>query len=200
MQSCSSKSSIVKSDRFSKGQCPENDIERDQMKEIPYLDVCSSSTRPDIAFVVDVLDKYLSDPSQSHWKAANKVLRHLQGTKDLMFKNRRIDALKVVGFSDSDYASCVDDKKSTSCYIFMMAERDVLWKSVKKTFITSSTMDAEYVACYEATCHTIWLRNFILALEVVHSIFRLLQLFYDNSIAASFSRNTRALLALSTLM
>ena len=84
-----------------------------------YAQVC---TRPDIAFVVSMLGKYLTDPGQSHWKAAKKVVRYLQGTKDLMSTYRRTDALEVVGFSDSDYASWMDDKKSTSGYIFMMAE------------------------------------------------------------------------------
>ena len=59
------------------------------------------------------------------------------------------DILEVVGFSDSDYAGCVDDKKCTSGYIFMMVEGVVSWKSVKQTLTTSSTMEAEYVACYE---------------------------------------------------
>ena len=63
----------------------------------------------------------------------------------------------MVGFSDSDYAGCVDDKKSTSGYIFMMVKGVVSWKSVKQAFTTSSTMEAMYVACYEATCHAIWL-------------------------------------------
>ena len=45
-------------------------------------------TRPDIAFVVGVLCRYLSDPSQSHWKATKKVLRYLKGTKDLMLTYR----------------------------------------------------------------------------------------------------------------
>ena len=83
---------------------------------------------------------------------AKKVLRYLQGTKDLMLTYRRTDTLDVDGFSDSDYASCLDDKKSTSTYIFMMVERDVSWKSVKRTLIASSTMEEKYVACYEATC------------------------------------------------
>ena len=61
----------------------------------------------------------------------------------------------MVGFSDSDYAGCVDDKKSTSGYNFMMAKGDVMWKSVKQTLTTSSTMEVEYVVCYEATCHAI---------------------------------------------
>ena len=47
------------------------------------------------------------------------------------------------------------------------------------------------MACYEATCHAIWLWNFISALEIVHSISRPLKLFCDNSAAVSFSGNTR---------
>ena len=57
----------------------------------------------------------------------------------------------------------MDDKRSTSGYIFMMVERVVSWKSVEQTFTTSSTTEAEFVKCYEATYHGIWLRNFILA-------------------------------------
>ena len=86
----------------------------------------------------------------------------------------------------------MDDKKSTFGYIFMMTERAVPWESVKKTITASSTMEVEYVACYEATCHAIWLRNFISALEVVHSISKPLKLFYDNFAAVCFSRNTRS--------
>ena len=47
------------------------------------------------------------------------------------------------------------------------------------------------MTCYEATCHAIWLRNFISTLKVVHSISRSVKLFYDNSTIVSFSRNTK---------
>ena len=104
----------------------------------------------------------------------------------------RTDTLEVGGFSDFDYADCMDDKKSTSCYIFIMDEEAILWKSFKQTLTASSTMEVEYVACYEATCHVICLQNFISALEVVHSISRSLKLFCDNSASVSFSRNTRS--------
>ena len=83
MQSFSSgKAPIVKDNRFSKGQCPHNDIKRYQMKIIPYSLVVGSlmyaqvCTRPDIAFFVGVLGRYLSYSGQSHWKAAKKVLRY----------------------------------------------------------------------------------------------------------------------------
>ena len=56
------------------------------------------------------------------------------------------------------------------------------------------------MACYEATCHAIWLQNFISALQVVHSISRPLKLFYDNSSTVFFLETLGVLLALSTLM
>ncbi|KAL6346538.1 hypothetical protein AAG906_000156 [Vitis piasezkii] len=118
-----------------------------------------------------------------HWKATKKVLRYLQGTKDLMLTYRLTGLLDV----------CIDDKKSTTGYIFMMAGGVVSWKSVKQTLTASSTMEVEYVACYEACCHAMWMQNFISALGVVDSISRPLKLFCDNSAAVAFSKNTRSI-------
>ena len=80
IQYCSPrKAPVVKGDKFSRGQCPQNDEERDQMKIVPYYSAIGNlmyaqvCTRPDIAFVVSVLGRYLSDPRLSHWKAAKKV-------------------------------------------------------------------------------------------------------------------------------
>ena len=56
-----------------------------------YTQVC---TCPDIAFVVGVLGKYLSDPGQSYWKMAKKVLRYLQDTKDLILIYRQTKTLE----------------------------------------------------------------------------------------------------------
>ena len=94
-----------------------------------------------------------------------------------MLTYRRSDTVRVVSFSNSNYTDCVDDKKSTYDYIFMMVEGAISWKSVKQTLTASSTTKAEYVGGYEATCHAIQLRNFILALEIVHSISRPLNCF-----------------------
>ncbi|XP_074297230.1 secreted RxLR effector protein 161-like [Silene latifolia] len=105
-----------------------------------------------------------------HWKAAKKVLRYLQGTKELMLTYRRSDHLEVIGYSDSDYAGCVDSRKSTIGYLFLLAEGAVSWKSGKQSVIATSTMEVEFVACFEATIHALWLRNFISGLGIVDSI------------------------------
>ncbi|KAK4408777.1 Retrovirus-related Pol polyprotein from transposon TNT 1-94 [Sesamum angolense] len=74
-----------------------------------YLKVC---TRPDIAFAVGMLGRYQSNPGIEHWKAAKKVMRYLQGTKDLQLIYKHTENLEVVGYSDSDFAGCLDTRKS----------------------------------------------------------------------------------------
>ena len=122
-------------------------------------------------------------------KLAKKVMRYLQGTKDHMLTYRRSDQLEVIGYSDSDFAGCPDSRKSTSGFIFMLAGGAISWKSVKQSITASSTMEAEFIACFEATNHALWLRNFISALGVVDSIARPLKIFCDNTAAVFFSKN-----------
>ena len=126
-----------------------------------------------------------------HWRATKKVLRYLQRTKDFMLTYRRSELLEVVGYADADYAGCADDLKSTSGYVFMLAEGAISWKSVKQTLTASSTMQAEYVACYEATLQAVWLRNFISRLEIVDFISKPLTIYNDNSAAVCFSKNNK---------
>ncbi|KAA0036645.1 Retrovirus-related Pol polyprotein from transposon TNT 1-94 [Cucumis melo var. makuwa] len=71
---------------------------------------------------------YQSNPRMDHWKAAKKVLRYLQGTKDYMLTYKRSDHLEVIGYSDSDFAGCVDTRKSTFGYLFLLAEGAISWK------------------------------------------------------------------------
>ncbi|XP_050897225.1 secreted RxLR effector protein 161-like [Lathyrus oleraceus] len=57
---------------------------------------------------------------------------------------------------DSGFAGCVDSHKSTSGYIFMMADGAISWRSTKQTLVATSTMEAEFVSCFEATSHGVW--------------------------------------------
>ena len=104
-----------------------------------YAQVC---TRPDIAFAVGMLGRRQSNPGLDHWKAAKKVLRYLKGTKDYMLIYRRTDNLEVVGYSDSDFTGCVDSRKSTSGYAFMLAGEAISWRSAKQNLAATSTIKA----------------------------------------------------------
>ena len=76
----------------------------------------------------------------------------------------------MIGYLDSDFAGCVDSRKSTFGYLFLLGEGTISWKSAKQSVIALSTMKAEFVACYEATIHALWLRNFISGLGVIDTI------------------------------
>ncbi|RVW92863.1 Retrovirus-related Pol polyprotein from transposon TNT 1-94 [Vitis vinifera] len=162
---------VAKGDKFSLHQCPKNELEKKDMERFPYASAIGSlmyaqvCTRPDIAYIVGMLGRYLSNPGMDHWKKAKRVMRYLQRTKDYMLTYRRSSHLEIVGYSDSDFAGCLDSRRSTSGYIFMLAGGAVSWKSVKQTLIASSTMEAEFIACYEASNHGIWLRNFVTQLN-----------------------------------
>ena len=129
------------------------------MKNIPYASIVGSlmyaqvCTRPDIAFAIGMLGRYQSNPCIGHRRATKKVMRYLQGTKDYMIMYRQIVNLDVIAYSDSDFAGCVDSRKSTSGYIFMMAGGAISWRSVKQTLTATSTMEAEFISCFEATSH-----------------------------------------------
>ena len=125
------------------------------MKLVPYASAVGSlqyaqvCTHPDLAFVTGLLGRFQSNPGEEHWKLVKKVIRYLQGTNNLMLTYRRSDSLQIVGYSDSDYAG--DNRKSTSGYVFTLANGAISWKSKLQTVTTSSTMYAEFVACFEAS-------------------------------------------------
>ncbi|XP_068662895.1 secreted RxLR effector protein 161-like [Aristolochia californica] len=119
-------------------------------------------------------------------------MRYLRRTKDYIFTYRRLDSLEIIGFSDSDFAGCQDSKRFTSGYIFMLGEGAISWKYAKQTLIAYSTMVAEFIACFEASNHGIWLRNFVTGLRVVDSIDRPLKIYCDNNSVVLYSNNNRS--------
>ena len=124
------------------------------MQMIPYASIVQSlmyahvCTRPNIAYSVGVLGRYLSNPRMDHWKVAKRVMRYLKKTKDYMLTYRRSDYLKIIGYFDSDFAGCQDSRKSTLGYINLLAGDAISWRSAKQTIVASSTMVTEFVACY----------------------------------------------------
>ncbi|XP_068639483.1 secreted RxLR effector protein 161-like [Aristolochia californica] len=120
-------------------------------------------------------------------------MRYLRRTKDYMLTYQRSNHLEIIGFSDSDFVGCQDSRRSTSGYIFMLGEGAISWNSAKQTLIAYSAMVAEFIACFEASNHGIWLRNFVTGLRVVDSINRPLKIYCDNNSAVLYSNNNKSL-------
>jgi hypothetical protein len=109
-----------------------------------------------------------------------------------MLTYEKLDApLEIVDYLDSDFAGCLDTEKSTSRYIFTLANGAISWKSSKQTITTSSTMYAEFVACYEAIRQAEWFKKFVSGLRVVDSIEKPLKIYCDNESAVQYSYNNK---------
>ena len=109
-----------------------------------------------------------------------------------MLMYRRTDDLEVIGYSDSNYVGCIDSQKSTLGYVFMLVGGVVSWRSVKQTLTATSTMEAEFVSCFEATSHGVWLKSFMSGLRVVNSISRPMRLYCDNSTTVFLAKNNKS--------
>ncbi|KAA8517879.1 hypothetical protein F0562_015332 [Nyssa sinensis] len=91
-----------------------------------------------------------------------------------------------------NFAGCVDSRKSTSGYIFMMAGEAISWKSAKQSLTATSTMEAKFVACFEAMSNGVSLRSFISGFRTMDSIHKPLRIFYDNSAVVFMAKNNKS--------
>eukprot|EP00253_Pinus_taeda_P027469 PITA_27469 len=91
-------------------------------------------------------------------------------------------------FTDSDWAGSVDDRKSTSGYVFHMGSGAISWASKKQSIVALSTAEAEYVAATAAACQAVWMRRMLRSLGQEQA--KATVIFCDNSSAIALSKNS----------
>ncbi|TYK23858.1 gag/pol protein [Cucumis melo var. makuwa] len=104
------------------------------------------------------------------------------GSKDLI----------LIGYTDSDFQTDKDDRKSTSGSVFTLNGGAIVWRSIEQSCIVDSIMEAEYVAACEAVKEAVWLKKFLTDLEVVPNMHLPITLYCDNSGAVANSREPRS--------
>ncbi|KAH9656854.1 hypothetical protein KPL70_022837 [Citrus sinensis] len=172
---------------FSKDQSPKTSEEIERMRRVPYATAVGSlmyamlCTRPDICFAVWMVSRYQFNPGPQYWIAVKHIIKYLKRTKNYMLVYSG-DELIPVGYTDSDFKSNRDSRKSTSGYVFALGSGAISWMSVKQSCITDSITKAEYVATSEAAKEAIWLCKFLRNLEVVPVVTAPLKLFCDNGV------------------
>ena len=133
------------------------------MKSVPYAPTIGSlmyamvATWPDISHAVGVISKFMHNPGRSHSNPVKHVFRYLAGTKDhgILFGPNSTSG--VVGYTESDFAGCVDIRKSTTGYCFKFGNGAISWKSKLQERTATSTTDEEYVAASDASKEALWL-------------------------------------------
>ena len=122
------------------------------MSRVPYASVVGSlmyamvCTRPDIAHAVGVLSRFMSKPGKEHWTAVKRVFKYLCGISDygLCYQGRpRLDrVLDIHGFVDANWAGDLDQRRSTSGYVFNLFGGPVSLMSKKQFVVALSTTKA----------------------------------------------------------
>ncbi|KAK2425531.1 secreted RxLR effector protein [Trifolium repens] len=154
-------------------QCPKSDSEIEYMSKVPYVSAVGClmyamvCTRPDLAPVVSQVCKFMSKPGKHHWEAVKWIFRYLKGTTGhgIMFSSEKCDP-SVVGYVDSHYAGDMDDRRSTTGYVFTLAGGPICWKSSVQSIVAMSTTEAKYMAVAEAAKEALWLTGLVKELGV----------------------------------
>ena len=144
-------------------------------------------TRPDIAFAVSVVSRYMHEPRSDHLEAVYRILRYLKGTpgRGLLFESNK--HLVTDGYCDADWASCLDDCRSTSGFCVFVGGNLVSWRSKKQAVVSRSTAEAEYRAMAQGLSEMLWTRNLLEELKILKT--SCVNVWCDNKSAINIANN-----------
>jgi hypothetical protein len=121
-------------------------------------------TQPDISFACGALGRVQNNPTPYHWDLLIGVCRYIRSTMDYGIRYKlkpKNGSLKMVSYVDSDWAGCIDSRRSTSGYVFFMGNSPVSWSSKRQAFVALSSTAAEYVALAHGAQQAMWMRSWL---------------------------------------
>jgi hypothetical protein len=145
--------------------------ERSQLVKLPYRSLVGCllylaiSTRPDISYAVQQLSQFLDSYSFEHWGAAIRLVRYLKGTRELKLYLGGDSPILLRACSDSDWANCLDTRRSVGGYVCSLGSGAISWAARKQKVVAASSCEAEYIAAFETAKECIWLRTLLEAID-----------------------------------
>lgn len=152
------------------------------------LQYLALATRPDIAYAVGQLARFVQDPRRVQWNAAKQVLAYLQGSKMCKLQFSRDLSMEIIGSSDADWAGNLDDRSSTSGFTFLYGGGALSWKSKKQQAPARSSAESEIMALDLAVREARWLRKLAIGLGMSTKPIKIHE---DNSAAIAISAKHR---------
>jgi hypothetical protein len=143
----------------SDAQTDDSDLEKKYRQAVGSLMYLMLGTRPDLAFSVCTLSRFMAKPTAQHWVAMKRVLRYIRGTAELgiVFSGEK-ESRNLFGYCDSDWGGDTDTRKSTTGYIFFFVG-PISWNTKRQPTVALSTTEAEYMAACTAAKQAIWLQQ-----------------------------------------
>jgi hypothetical protein len=152
-------------------QCPTTPDDKKYMELFPYSQILGSlmfamvNTRPDLAHPVGLLSRFMSNPGKEHWEALCRTLKYIDETINYSLTYGPNDN-KLHGYSDSDWGTCPDTKRSITGYVFIWKNAAISWKSRRQATTAHSSCEAEYIALSEAASEAMWIEMFLTELGI----------------------------------
>ena len=144
---------------------------------VPYRQAIGSlmylmlASRPDIVAALNKMAQFSTNFNHSHWAALKRIFRYIKGTSNygliLGGVSKESERITLTGSCDADWAGDLDDRRSTSGYIFLLNNHVVSWQSHKQSSVATSSTQAEYQALSSATKEALWLRAFLAELGFI---------------------------------
>lgn len=146
-------------------------------------------TRPDLCYCSNYLSRYQNCASESLYQAIKRLLRYVKNTIDvkLLFKSNN-ESDMLCGYVDSDWASDINDRKSTSGFVFKLFNCTVAWSSRKQSTVSLSSTEAECIALSSAVVEVVWLLK-ILVEDLKQNNVNPVKINIDNQAAINISNS-----------
>jgi hypothetical protein len=117
-----------------------------------------TASRPDVMFSVCLCARFQSSPRESHLTATKRILRYLKSTPNVGLWYPKGSNFELIGYSDSDYAGCKVDRRSTSGTCQFLGRSLVSWSSKKQNSVALSTAEAEYISAGSCCAQLLWMK------------------------------------------
>jgi len=121
-------------------------------------------TRPDIAFAVSRLSRFITNPGTKHHEGADRVLHYLKNTRSLALQYGGDDHFQVA--SDASFADNSIDRKSSQAYVMKLFGGVIGWRANKQETVTTSTTEVELLALSQAAKESLFVSRLIKELKV----------------------------------
>ena len=99
----------------------------------------------------------MHDPREPHLAAMKRIMRYIHGTLDLGFHLLRTSPVDRTMYSDVDWASCPNTRRSTSGYGVFLGGNLISWSSKRQATVSRSSAKAEYRAVVNGVMEACWL-------------------------------------------